>query len=838
MADPAATHSHDEVSRLVAALLESSTDLIIVVDDQADVVLISSGIVELLGYRPENVIGRSVFEFVHPDDVKGAADLFIQRLGYDGPDPGVELRGRHSSGEWLALNVTATILPSYAAAALTLRTSSEGGRERTLERRIAVTELASRIGTELMNAPDTASSLQILDDGLSEVGLITGAQVVAVYLERQDRRDLERIAGWQSPQSGVQPDTELLAEPDTVERLTTEDLVIDDLTDLVHEQLAGATRRFGAVSLLSAPFTTGDRRGVVLLLSVHHHITWWESDGEMARGMASHYGRVLRAAWSDELLALSYHHGPVAFVIRTWDGVLVECNQRYRDLVGQPEHVDRCPPGRPSLEEYEHLAPLRAGLVDRIEHEHEIERIDGTTIWVRSTSVPLHIPGSTEQFVMTATEDITERRRQRLALEHAATHDALTGVANRTTMWQRIDELAGRDGIRPALFIIDLDEFKMTNDVHGHAVGDAVLVQVTERLCRTVRKGDLVARLGGDEFAVVVPDTTVNGAADLGERFRRCFDDPLAVEGRSIRQTLSIGIALGVSRDDLGDLLVRADRALYTAKQAGRNQYAMFDETMRDAVLDTLSLERDLRQSVEDGNLELHYQPEYTVGDRRVVGAEALVRWNRPGHGLVSAGAFIPAAEEAGLIGTIGSFVITRATGEFAEMCRRAGRDDLVLRINVAPGEFGRTDLPDQIEAALGSAGLDPSRLLLDVTVATLVRAPESTHRTIERLRDIGVRLAIDNFGASALTQLRRFPAAVVSIDRSFVADLVDDKASRSIVESVVNLCRSLGLATIAEGVETDDQLAALAEIGCERFQGHLLSAAVPAEAFEAFLAC
>ncbi|MGA1556705.1 MAG: sensor domain-containing protein [Ilumatobacteraceae bacterium] len=844
---------------LLTALLGSSTELVVVVDEQGSIDLITPGVSELLGHRPDTLLGRPVFEFVHPDDVATAADLFVQRLTYDGADPGLELRARHASGSWIRVNVTATPLPSYAAAALTLRTETGDARERTLERRVAVTELANRLGTDLMNAPDATTSLVILEATLGEVGLLSGAQVVEVHIERPDRQTLEPLARWRSPGSTVDESADLVVDGPSLALLVEQPHLVDDLratndttndttndatndatndtADDTAARLTSITRAYDAVSICSAPFTTGERRGVVLLLGVRQPINWWDSDSEMTRGMAAHYGRVLRAAWSDELLTLSYHHGPVAFVIRTFDGTLIDHNQRYHDLVGDPTLAPETGHDRRTDDAFVEFSSLRDGTAERVEHEHHVSRPDGSSIWVRCTSVPLHLPGTTERFVMTAVEDITERRQQRIDLEWAATHDALTGVANRSEMSDRVTELAARTDADPALFIIDLDEFKFINDVHGHAVGDGVLTTVARRLEQLVRPDDLVARLGGDEFAVVVRNASSTDVLELAERFRHSLEQPIVIDGRSIRHTVSIGIATGVEAGDVANLLVRADRALYAAKHGGRNRSHLFDETLRDAVLDRLALERDLRVALEQGQFEIHYQPDHVLdGDRAIAGAEALVRWRRPAHGLVSAATFIAVVEESGLIDDLGEFVLRTATAEFAALCERTGRTDLSLRVNVAGGEFGRAELPAIVAEALDRSGLRATQLFLDVTESTLIRAPDVSADTIARLRELGVRLAIDNFGASSLMQLKRLPIDLVTIDRSLVDDIASDSASRAIIESVVTVSSTLGLSTIAEGIETEEQLDVLRAIGCERGQGYFFSPPVPLAEFEQFV--
>ncbi|MFP5488732.1 MAG: diguanylate cyclase, partial [Acidimicrobiia bacterium] len=632
-----------DIPGLLDAVLANSAEAIVVVDELGDILLATRGAAELLGHDPEAMIATSAFSYLHPDDVDDAADLFVQRLGYQGRDPGKEVRVRHSSGDWVEVTATVSLLPAFGAAAITMRTGLDGSRERSLQRRIAVAEFTNRLGTELMGTVDSAAVLERMRESLREVGLLTGAEIAMVYLERQERDALELLGSWRSPGIGADAPIELVHDPRTVERLLTEHVIADDLDLDRHGDLAVMTAPLHATGLLSTPFTTGSKRGTVMLLRTRRGTSWWESDGDLARSIANLYGRALHTAWSDELLASTYRHGPVAFSIRTWEGELVDCNQRYLDLVGRDRaEVEQLPltdlvATAPTAEQRAQWQFLRCGTIQRVERELEVQRPDGTRIWVRSDSVPLQVPGLPERFVLTAFDDITDSRRQRLELEHAATHDPLTGVANRAAFYQHIERSREECGVLPTLFMVDLDRFKLVNDGHGHALGDAVLTTTALRLRQQVRGDDLVARLGGDEFAIMVPGVDTAGAIDLAHRLRRNLERPMLIDGRYVSQTVSIGVAVGAHAADLPDLLVRADRALYSAKHQGRNQHVLFDDTMHDEVLERLTIERDLRRAIDAGELDVHFQPEFTVADRHVIGAEALVRWHHPERGLVPA---------------------------------------------------------------------------------------------------------------------------------------------------------------------------------------------------------
>ena len=604
IAPRAAPASGDAATReLLDAVLMNSIEAIVVVDELGDIRFATRGVAALLGHDPEFLVGTSAFAFLHPDDVDDAADLFIQRLNYDGLDPGKEVRVRHSSGDWIELTATVSLLPGFGSAAITMRAGLDGSRERSLQRRVAVAEFANKLGADLMSAANSDTVLARIRQSLREVGLLTGAEIVMVCVERQERDALELLDGWRSPGLGADTPIELVHDRATVERLLTEHILADDLAEPRHRELATMTAPLHATGFLSTPFTTGSTRGTVVLLRTRRGTSWWDSDGELTRSVATLFGRALHTVWSEELLSYTYRRGPVAFSIRTCDGRLVDCNQRYLDLLrisraeATASPVERLLPAMP-----EHDAgwrDLRNGVIDRLEREFEVRRGDGTAIWVRGHSVRLQVPGLPEQFVLTAVDDITESRRQRLDLEFAATHDSLTGVANRPALYAAIEHATTTSSRLPTLLMVDLDRFKLVNDGHGHSVGDAVLTTVAQRLREHVREHDVVARLGGDEFAIMVPDVDRTEAIDLAQRLRRCLEQPLLIDGRHLRQSVSIGIADGGTASDLTDLLVRADRALYSAKHQGRNQHVLFD-SMHDEILDQLTLERDLRRAIDD----------------------------------------------------------------------------------------------------------------------------------------------------------------------------------------------------------------------------------------------
>lgn len=827
---------------LLDAVFANSREAVVVVDETADIVYASPGAGLLIGHNAAAKIGMSVFDFLHPDDVDAAAHLFVQRLAYDGADLGHEMRVRHASGEWISTVVTVAVLADaeLGACAITLRTpGADDFVERSLRSQIVVGEYANRLSAKFMEVAGPSEVLERIVASSGEIGLLTGAEVVEVFIEDEREGVIERLTRWISPErlavfgtADVQP---------AVDELLAEVQVIDDMAEVADAGIADFAARTGAMSLLSAPFRIGPQRGALVLMRVGPGPDWIAADVQLVRSAAGLYGRALQTARSEELLRLTYQQGPLGFSIRTWGGDLVDCNRQYLDLYGfDRENADRSnlrelldeAHSEASMAEFERL---RRGEIDRLTTTMEVTRGDGSKFWAHIHSVPLRVPGRSETLVLTSIEDVTEVHVQRIELEHAARHDSLTGVANRSQMSDAIDRFHQLNGKLPAVVIVDIDRFKLINDVFGHAVGDEVLQVVAQRITSQLRPGDVVARLGGDEFAIVIQRLSRAGAVRLAQRLLRAIEAPLEIDGRTIGQTMSVGVALSEGSQDPADLLKRADRALYAAKAAGRNTHVVFDESLQDEVLARQALERELRSALTANELEMQFQPEFSLLDGHVLGAEALLRWEHPHRGLIPADEFIPAAEHSGLIDEIGRFALREACRKFVTI---PGSEGLLLRVNISAREFSRPELPDLVEAALAESGLEPHRLCLEMTETTLMDAPQLVLATFTRLSALGVKSAIDDFGTgySSLSYLKQFPVDTLKIDREFIHDVVDDPESRAIVASILHLGDAMGMDVVAEGVETVEQVEVLRDLGCSRAQGYLVSPALPCADFGRFL--
>ncbi|MPY93033.1 MAG: EAL domain-containing protein, partial [Acidimicrobiia bacterium] len=414
-------------------------------------------------------------------------------------------------------------------------------------------------------------------------------------------------------------------------------------------------------------------------------------------------------------------------------------------------------------------------------------------------------------------------------LAHQATHDTLTGLPNRALLAEHLERLLRRTTapVPPvAVLFLDVDRFKLVNDTGGHNLGDELLVAIARRFSEGIGPGDLVARIGGDEFVLVLASVADEAEAlAAAEQVRRGFERPFLIRGAEIYASASVGVAVAGPGSDAETLVRDADTAMYQAKAAGRDGSALFDLSMRHRVAERLGLEQDLRNALAAGELRVAYQPVVQLADRRVLGFEALVRWEHPRVGSVPPSVFVPVAEDTGLIGEIGTWVVEQACLSLAAWQRAVpGAAGLYVGVNLSARQLRDPGLGRMVTDALGRHGLAPSTLCLELTESLLMDDPVSAAEVLRGVRDAGVRLALDDFGTgySSLAYLRRFPVDEVKIDRSFVESLAGpDSAGESLVTAIVAMAAALGVATVAEGVETAGEARRLAELGVDRGQGY-----------------
>jgi diguanylate cyclase (GGDEF)-like protein/PAS domain S-box-containing protein len=439
--------------------------------------------------------------------------------------------------------------------------------------------------------------------------------------------------------------------------------------------------------------------------------------------------------------------------------------------------------------------------------------------------------------------DVTERHAAAALLRYEARHDHMTGLANRSELLETISSLLNASGAAGGVLFIDLDRFKMVNDSLGHEAGDAVLRVIARRLAADCPAGSTVGRLAGDEFVVVLPGVAENDMREFATNLLHRLREPVPIAGRELVVTCSMGIAMvtscGASAPAVGmpvrvtatEVLRNADVAMYAAKQHGRNQIAAYDERLRRRAVDRLELQEDLRRAIERDDIRTFYQPIIRLADLSVVAVEALARWRHPDRGPVPPTAFIPIAEETGLIAALGEAILGQSAAQVHGWRQDADLATLQMSVNLSPRQLADPTLPDRIRRLLLDHELPACALTLEITESALMEDPDLAARTLTQLRRLGVGIAIDDFGTgySSLSYLRMFPVTSVKIDRSFIDSLTVNEDGRAIVEGVVRLAHTLGLTVVAEGVETSEQLDVLRDLGCDYGQGYLFSRPVPA---------
>jgi diguanylate cyclase (GGDEF)-like protein/PAS domain S-box-containing protein len=464
---------------------------------------------------------------------------------------------------------------------------------------------------------------------------------------------------------------------------------------------------------------------------------------------------------------------------------------------------------------------------ERTSVEWRLRQADGSWLPVETVATSGLLDGDAPGVVLN-TRDLRERKALEQKLTFQAFHDPLTRLANRSLFRERVEHaLERRQSGDTAVLFIDLDNFKTINDSLGHAAGDHVLVETAHRLRSALRAEDTAARLGGDEFGVLIEDADVTASARVAERIRIALGVPFWLMGQEVYITASIGIATREPGDTATELLRNADVAMYTAKTKGKARFEVFEARMHDAVVARLGLEAELRRAIEHQEFVVYYQPIVKLETGEVIGAEALVRWQHPTRGLVPPLEFIPLAEETGLIVPLGAWILRQACRQLAEWQRlRGGGEPFVMNVNLSSRQLVREAIADEVAAAVDESGIRASWLVLEVTETVLMADPVVAAAALGHIRDLGVRVALDDFGSgySSLSHLRRFPIDIVKIDKSFVDDVAGDGVESAIARSIINLGRAMQIETVAEGIEADEQAETLRSLGCEYGQGYFFA--------------
>jgi len=580
---------------------------------------------------------------------------------------------------------------------------------------------------------------------------------------------------------------------------------------------------------------------------------WYEANGSLGGMIIMSEDITARKRAEDQLrIAAVAFQSRDGMIVTDADGVILQVNQAITDVTGYSteDAVGKTPA---FLKSGKHDAAFYRNMWEALAHEGcwagEIwnQRKDGGIYpeWLSISGIK-DASGKVTHYLGTYSNIRDPKEAERKIIE-LAFYDALTGLPNRRLLLDRLNHAmaaSAREGLYGAMLLLDLDDFKTLNDTRGHDVGDQLLIEVARRLGETLREVDSAARLGGDEFVILLEGLNkeqaiaATHAEAIAEKIRVAISEPFSLNENVHYTTPSIGVTLFRDHGEDAETLFRqADLALYQAKDAGRNAIRFYSPMMQALVDERAKIEAGLRRALAEGEFVLHYQSQVDSGGS-VIGAEALLRWKPPGEMMVSPGDFIPIAEDSGLIVPISSWVLDSACRLLATWAGNPATASLCLSVNISARQFQQPDFVDEVKAALQHSGARPDRIMLELTESLLLKNVDKAIQTMEQLKEVGVKFAIDDFGVgySSLAYLKRLPLDQIKIDRSFVRDIAHDPDNRAIVQAIISLAHSLGLQVIAEGVETRVQKDFLAENSCDAYQGYLFSYPVGVEEFGKFL--
>ena len=823
------------------ALVAHSSEMTVLVDRAGAIVYASPASWHLLGRSPDSLEGHPALDFVHPDDLERARRAFGAHMAGSGVTGAVEYRVGHPDGRWCDAEVLTTNLfddPDVGALVLNIRDVTEQRRHRgqleASERRLRalvgnswdVISLHDPDGRYLYCSPAVTEQLGYRPDEL-----IGTDPFVLIHPD-----DAHAASGFSRTAAGAASGVGL--EYRVRHRNGTWRWVESTGHNRLHDPaVAGivvttrdvtARRRRAAqqdaVAALSGEALRGGRVEELFASAV----------AVVAAVLGIEHCALLRAD-GDGRLSVVAHHGPSAEhplpIVDTGrpGGMLAQLRDRAPILWGAA------------------AGPAPAGLVGDwlaggIQSGAAVVVLDGEHPYgiLSAYSAEPDAFGRDDLSFLEAAANVLAaaigRRRIEQELRHRALHDHLTGLPNRGLFLERLAGALVRLDRHPgsiAVLFVDTDDFKLVNDSLGHAAGDRVVNSVAERIVGVLRQSDAVARFGGDEFVVLCEDTDADRAVRVAERIRQALATPIDLPGRPVVVTASVGIAVtadGTLTAD--DLLAQADTAMYVAKQAGKDRSATFDHHMRRQVTERLDAASGLRRALSAEELRLYYQPVVDTETGMVIGAEALMRWEHPTEGLLGPGRFIDYAESSGLIIPMGAWALDTACRQAATWAALGSPGH--LSVNLSARQLAETDLVATVKRALERSGVDPALIFLEVTESAVMSDLQRSAKVMGQLLDLGVHVGMDDFGTghSSLSHLANLPFNFVKIDRSFVARFDQDRRAAALLETIATLCRTLDLAAVAEGVETEAQLQRVSELGIPFIQGFLFGPPVPAESF------
>jgi diguanylate cyclase (GGDEF)-like protein/PAS domain S-box-containing protein len=791
-----------------SAMIEAALDAIVTIDAQGRMLEFNSAAERMFGYARASALGKPMADLIIPPSLRDRHREGMARYLATGEgrifDKTLELTAMRADGSEFPIELTVTRLPSDGPPIFTGFIHDLSDRKRAES---ALKESEQKLRTLVTNAP-------IVLFAIDRDGIFTHSE--GKGLESLGLKPGESVG--QSVWEAYRDHPDILAQ--------------------IRRALSGeshtATVRIGEIAFETRYAPYRDSNGHVMgIIGVATDITEQHRADQLLRASEARY----RTLFERNL----------AGVFRSnLDGRILDCNESFARIFGysSPEEVLDQRAQRLYLRPEDRSVFLsRLGERNSLSnYESCVRRRDGTPMWVLENATLVEGPDGGRSVIEGTIIDITERKRAEEQVKHLAFHDALTGLPNRLLFNDRLSialAQARRSGEKLVTLFLDLDRFKVINDSLGHAAGDELLRRVAERLQASVRAGDTVARLGGDEFIILLTRiSSEENAAKVATKFLQSVRNPFSVQERNVFITTSVGVSTYPNDGlDPETLIQNADVALYRAKEEGRDNYQLYAPAMNAQALQRLSLENRLREALPNGELILHYQPIVDVRSGRVCGAEALLRWRHPELGLLPPSEFITLAEISGLIVPIGHWVLKTACEQVREW-QAMGYPHLRVSVNLSPRQFQQANLVSQVTGSLEASGTAAGSLDLEITESSAMQNAELTIDTLLELKRLGVAISLDDFGTgySSLNYLKRFPIDRVKLDQSFVRDMTRNPEDAAIVRAVISMAHTLKLVVVAEGVETEEQLAFLRHHRCDEIQGFLFSPPVEAVEFQKLL--
>jgi len=793
-----------ESEQKIRWLTENMLDVVCQIDKDRKVLYISASCESVLGYKPEELIGQTISDYLHPDDAprvfRTMADAVVNRRS----TATMKYRFRHSAGHYVWRESTCRLSyddqGNYVGAIYCTRDITE--RVQAME--------AMRRSEEFLNAVFNGiqDGITVLDPELNIVRVNAA---------------LEREYGLSGPVVGRKCYEAYHGNCEPCKACPTLRTV---KTARAETEVITATNVDGKIIWLElSAYPMLDACGNVVAIIEHSRdIT------SRLKCEAQQRTQVSAMNAAGDQIVISDASGQIEFVNPAFEQ---ETGYTFCEVVGK----ELRPLGLPDQD------PELCAEIDRVtslgqtwQGEITSRRKDGTQFIEDVTVTPVKGEcGAIEHFIAIK-RNITEKKQTQAKLDYLAHHDSLTGLPNRLLFSDRLTQRlaqARRDNTMFAVMFLDLDRFKLINDTLGHGVGDQLLKAAALRLTECLREVDTIARMGGDEFTLIVPNIhSADDATKVAQRVQDALSDSFCINGRELFITTSIGISVFPHDGTDAETLVKnADTAMYRAKEQGTSTYEFYTEELNTIAIERMTMENDLRRAVERSEFVLHYQPQVDISTGRTVGVEALIRWLHPEIGMVSPAKFIPLSEETGLIVPISEWVLRTACAQ-NKAWQDAGLPPIQVAVNISARLLQESTLAKQVEAVLRETDLAPEYLGIEITEGTLMRNPELAISVLHELKSMGVHISIDDFGTgySSLSYLKRFPIDVVKLDQSFVRDITTNSDDAAIASAIVALAHSLKLKVIPEGVETLEQLDYLRSLKCDKIQGYFVSPPVAAD--------